>query len=269
MSIECGSRSAYLVTYSQVDKSKCESKEVFARMVGEEFKDCSVERWASCEEPHEETGGSHYHLALKLDRVKRWKAVRQRLEAKYQFCVNFSDHHSNYYSAFQYVCKQDKNIAQSIEHPVYVGSPKTSKASKFRKSTGGVEDASASGPSTSKKSRRIDIVDVYDQVVKKGIKNDLHFCALAKAELEDGKRDFANFVLSKTEKSRNEILKTAWKINGSTKTLLREKQTLLELLEEASKSKCVCKDRWTRAAYDILNSNGICKLEFVFTIKNI
>ena len=37
-----GCRSIYLVTYSQADDEKVESKEDFAAIVAEEFKDCEV-----------------------------------------------------------------------------------------------------------------------------------------------------------------------------------------------------------------------------------
>ena len=74
-------RSLFLVTYSQVDKVLCKDKEDFARLVTEEFKDCVVEQWACSEDKHKD-GGSHYHLCIKLDIIKRWKLVRQRIQAQ-------------------------------------------------------------------------------------------------------------------------------------------------------------------------------------------
>ena len=67
----------------------------FAHVIIDEFKDYNVLQWVSCEQDHKD-GGIHYHYAIKLDRVKRWKAVRQNLQDKYIICVNFSDHHDNY-----------------------------------------------------------------------------------------------------------------------------------------------------------------------------
>ena len=94
-----GCRSVYLVTYSQADKDKVEGKQEFAAMVTEEFQDCQVLQWVCCKENHED-GGEHYHLAVKLDRVKRWKMVRHRIAEKYGINVHFSGRHNNYYSAY-------------------------------------------------------------------------------------------------------------------------------------------------------------------------
>ena len=85
------------------------------------------------EENHLDGLSTHYHLALKLDRVKRWKAVRKSLEVKYGICVNFSDHHSNYFTAFKYVTKEYPEYITSPNHPTYLSSPITKYASMSRK----------------------------------------------------------------------------------------------------------------------------------------
>ena len=66
--------------------------------------------------------------------------VRERIQQKYGVCVNFSDNHSNYYSAYQYVIK-DGDFTLSDEHPSYVNSPQTNKASKKRLSSSSREVA--------------------------------------------------------------------------------------------------------------------------------
>ena len=65
----------FLVTYSQVDYVLCKNKEDFARLMTKEFKESVVEQWACSEEKHKD-GGSHYHLCIKLHRIKRWKLLR-------------------------------------------------------------------------------------------------------------------------------------------------------------------------------------------------
>ena len=111
----------------------CKDKENLVCLVTEEFKDCVVGQWACSEEKYKD-GGSHYHLCIKLDRIKRWKLVRQHIQAKYNICVNFSDHHTNYYCASKYICREDNCIVKSKNHKIYAGSPQTSKASRARKS---------------------------------------------------------------------------------------------------------------------------------------
>ena len=266
MTSECGSRSVYLVTYSQVDKNKVETKEEFSNMVREEFKGCRVERWACCEEDHE-TEGTHYHLAIKLDRVKRWKMVRQSIQDKYDICVNFSDHHSNYYSAYNYVTKQG-NFAQSPHHPDYVGSPQTSAASHSRKREP-TDGAGADGAGPSSKRRSIDFVHIYDAVITSNIKNDDDLCNLARREMADGKRDFANFILRKNEKSRADLLKTAWKIHTSEEVTSRANKTRLQILSEAQQTDCSCQSPqlWRQRASEVLKFNDIDEGEFTHAVK--
>lgn len=263
--MDCGSRSVYLVTYSQVDKEKVESKEEFATMVVEEFKDCNVIQWICAEEKHQESG-THYHLAIKLDRVKRWKAVRQRLEEKYKVCVNFSDHHNNYYTAYKYV-KKDGDFITSENHTEYIGSPKTSKASNCRK-RGLNEFKDAPKVAAKRTTAKIDIVDLYQTVVKQNIKSDLQLCALARQEIQDGKQNFANFILRKTEKSRKEIIKTAWKIHNSAEILAREDKNRLEILYDHAEKECTCvvKGEWKTSATEILQNNGIDQSVFTSAI---
>ena len=50
--------------------------------------------------------------------------------------------------------------------------------------------------------KKIDILAIYDVIIRNNIKSDLQLCALAQAEIDDGKHDFAIFVLKKNwEKS--------------------------------------------------------------------
>ena len=159
MSSTGNGRSVFLVTYSQVDKVLCKDKEDFAPLVTEEFKDCVVEQWACSEEKHKD-GRSRYHLCIKLDRIKRWKLVRQRIQAKYNICVNFSDHHTNYYNAYKYVCKEDNCVLKSKNHKIYADSPQTSKASRARKSADS-DKISQVG----QKMKKLDILAIYDVII--------------------------------------------------------------------------------------------------------
>jgi len=259
-------RSVFLVTYSQVDRELCEDKEEFAKLVTGEFKDCKIEQWVCAEEKHND-GGSHFHLALKLDRIKRWKQVRTRIQERYKICVNFSEHHSNYYNAYTYVCKEDKNVLRSANHKVYSGgSPQTSKASRARLSLG--KNVREQSPAAAcGKFKRLDVIDVYDVIVSKNIRTDLELCGLAQAELEDGKKDMANFLLKKSEKNRNEILKTAWKMQNAKSRIERLNKGRMEILDEISHSQCVCEGQWLQSANEILSLNDISKRQFVQAVK--
>ena len=95
----------------------------------------------------------------------------------------------------------------------------------------------------------------------------MQLCALAQAEIDDGKHDFTIFVLKKTEKNRNEIIKTAWKMQSGKARIQRMNKTRLDILEEHSHKECVCLGEWLRSANKILEFNDILKREFARAIR--
>jgi len=60
-----------------------------------------VSHWACCREEHAD-GNPHYHCAIKLTGVKKWVAVKQRIQKDYGISINFSDSHDYYLSAYRY-----------------------------------------------------------------------------------------------------------------------------------------------------------------------
>ena len=88
-------RSVYLVTYSKADEDV--SRQSFADVVVGSF--------------------DHYHLAIKLDRQKRWLRIRNKLAQKHGINVKFSNGHLFYYDAWQYVTKEDSEFLESENHP--------------------------------------------------------------------------------------------------------------------------------------------------------
>ena len=67
-------RQVYLITYSQVDLHKFPDRNSIVQAVLRSFdsSNTNVEHWFCCEEVHESTGGHQYHMAVKLQRCKRW-----------------------------------------------------------------------------------------------------------------------------------------------------------------------------------------------------
>ena len=85
--------------------------------------------WVCSRESHG-NGGFHYHMALKLDRCRRWLCSKKYLKEQHSISVHFSDLHYNYYSAWKYVTKEDEHVLESNGHPNLWNSkaPKTSTA---------------------------------------------------------------------------------------------------------------------------------------------
>ena len=63
-------RSVYLITYSNADLDKIKTREEFAELWTNAFGEDIVKQWACCCEKHKENDKVHFHLALKLKRVR-------------------------------------------------------------------------------------------------------------------------------------------------------------------------------------------------------
>ena len=67
-------------------------------------------------------------MAILLDKITWWCRVRKYLQNIYGITVNFSGH-GGYYSAYQYVRKEDENVLYSDGHPDTIVKPRTQVAS--------------------------------------------------------------------------------------------------------------------------------------------
>ena len=89
-------RRTYLVTYSQADIRKFPTRKGFGKCIKKHFNSGSgkvkVQHWACAKEKHQ-NGGIHYHVALKLIDLRRWRSVKEIISLKEGIVVNFSDNH--------------------------------------------------------------------------------------------------------------------------------------------------------------------------------
>ena len=99
-------RSVYLITYSNADLEKIDSREQFAELWVNAFGTEMVKQWACCCEKHQEEENVHFHLALKLKRVRRWKMVKEKVSRETGIVCHLQEFHTNYYDAFKYVKKR-------------------------------------------------------------------------------------------------------------------------------------------------------------------
>ena len=93
-------RSVYLITFSQCDSSQL-SRLQFAEVIVEAWHTCSrskiIQSVVSLEA--HENSDNHFHMAVKLSFPARWLKVRKFVDNKYGIKLNFSDSHTNYYTA--------------------------------------------------------------------------------------------------------------------------------------------------------------------------
>ena len=114
-------RRNFLLTHSSADMKKFPTRESFSNAVVHCFDEdsCKVEvcYWAWAREPHPNTSGFHYHMAIKMIDPKRWNLVKRKLQENHGTVVNFSTSHDQYYYAFRYIIKEDQEYVKSANHP--------------------------------------------------------------------------------------------------------------------------------------------------------
>ena len=260
-------RSTNLITYSRADLDKVSSREEFADIWVKAFGLDLVKQWACCCEKHKESDEVHFHLAIKLNRVKRWKMVRDQVIRESGIVCHFQEFHTNYYDAFKYIKKEDCDFIMSDGHPNLENSPQTKKASAKtakRNLIFSAADLRTQQPKQKKsKIEKLDIVKVYDIIINNNLHTEQDLFLLAHSQKAEGKTDLLDFILRMSEKRRSELLRTAWKVDGAAGKNKRQQKTAMEILtEHRISSKCVCNGDYAKCATEILTENNIDIIEF-------
>ena len=220
-------RSVYIITYSQENLEIVNSREKFVEIVLEAFAQGSststtnpITRWCCCQEHHQD-GNIHYHMAIKLQKQRRWHSPRNYIDHAYNIQVNFSDHHANYYQAWLYCTKSDDNAIFSIGHPDLSNPPRTNVASGKRRAKGGNADE---GPPASKQPR-LDALQFSDLILRNNIKSETELLRFAHAQKAEGKTDVCLYLLNNKLKCST-IITTTWGMEEAAKTLERQKKVI-------------------------------------------
>ena len=134
-------------------------------------------QWVVSLESHH-NGGSHFHMAIKLSTTPRWRAIRRFVDNKHSFKINVSESHTNYYTAYEYVTKEDPNFVLSPGHPdlANTSTPNTTNATRRRQSKAAAKVTKSKGK---KKGKRLAVYDVVRIIQTKKIQTRLQLMALA------------------------------------------------------------------------------------------
>ena len=271
-------RRTYLITYSQADREKIPTREYFGSVIEKHFNEgtskAKVQFWACCLEDHKD-GGQHYHLSLKLSAPKKWKQVKERIASEQGIMVHFSDKHDHYIAAYRYVCKCDKDVFHSPNHPDLrnAKSPKTKKPTKaYRESRKRKAESSGEQPASNaqRKVRRLSNDDVARIIVRNDIKREKELFALAKMRKNEGESDLSNFILAKSSRSISELMVNTWKLENANSEIEREKSARIDLVREKLKQPCAtgCDNKlWLACAVEVLTKNGIQQAAFAAIIR--
>ena len=282
-------RQIYLITYSMVDTARFPTRSSFAEAVVQSFADtpAKVLQWCCCLEQHVQSG-VHFHMAMKLDKNQRWLPSKRYLLERCGISVHFSDTHENYFSAWKYVTKEDRDYIQSDGHPDLTSAtaPRTTKASSTKRttamekrekgalSTDNCEALSDAQTSTRKKTtgkkrankkiakskkKRMTSYELSEIILAKNIKSRTELLALAREQKVEGKTDIAEFIVNRGAKVVADVLATTWELENSKDNLERQRKSRIQLLKEAREGECVqnCSGQWLISAKEVLQGNGV------------
>ena len=268
-------RSVYLITYSKANVEIIASRESFAVVVLDSFQNADptsktrVAQWVCSQERHQ-NGEIHYHMAVKLDRNRRWLTVRNYADKKHGVKLNFSSTHANYFSAWKYTTKDDKEYFESEGHPDLKNAPQTQEASRAR-----IAEIGGNEKRGKKRKRerhpRLTIYEVSQVAVQKGIKSRLELLSLANQQKKEGKTDLAEFIANRGYKAVEEALRVGWEMEKAPAKLERNQKTRMEILQEFLQEECVstCNKKWLTIAKDILQRNSIPEADFTEAVRNL
>ena len=189
--------------------------------------------------------------------------------------VHFSDKHDQYIAACRYLCKRDKDVFHSPNHPDLrnAKSSKTKKSTKaYRESRKRKAESSSQQPAsnTQRKARRLSNDDVASIIVRNDIKREKELFALSKMRRNEGESDWSNFILAKSSRSISELMANTWKLENTSSELEREKSPRIDLVGEELKQPCAtgCNNKlWLECAMEVLTKNGIQQAAFAAMIR--
>ena len=98
-----------------------------------------------------------------------------------------------------------------------------------------------------------------------------HLLAIANEKNEEGKKDLAQFVLSRSSRSLDELIDQTWKMKEASKIVRRKNQSRMEIIREASAANCTegCKGQWLQCAKEVLMNNKIHPVVYATAIKQL
>ena len=111
----------------------------------------------------------------------------------------------------------------------------------------------------SKKIRKLLNIEVFEFIVKNGIKDETALLAIAHEQSLEGEKDLANFVLCRSSKSLNELIQKTWKMREASVTLERKKRCRMDIIRVAGAGQRVqgCEEMWLKCAEEILYNHKV------------
>jgi hypothetical protein len=182
------------------------------------------------------------------------------LESENGIKVNFSSKHGTYYSAYQYVTKEDEHFQVSDGHPLLSSPPATEAATMAKKGTKKQGKSQRQG----RKRERYTTFDVVELIRESKIKNRLELINLAVKQQNEGKTVLAEFMANRGTRIVQEALDLAREFDEAPKKLARMQKSRVQLLKEAYSGECAvdCGGKWLECGLNLLERNEIRSSSF-------
>ena len=168
--------------------------------------------------------------------------------------VNFSGH-GGYYSAYQYVAKEDDSVLYCYGHPERSVRPETQAAS------------SASVAKRGKDRKKLSKIDVADIVTKRKLNPRIELLQHANVLRKRGNGPLYQLCIERSTKTLVDFIGTVWDAENADNILKRKAMDRMESLSKALESPCECDREWIQCAVSILEWNNIDHEDFPCAVK--
>jgi hypothetical protein len=268
-------RRVYLVTYSKADFGIFPERSDFGKAVAEAFNSgmskVKTYHYAVCKEKHQD-GSYHYHCAIKLTGPKRWLGAKHHLNENHGVVVHFSDNHDSYYSAYQYICKEDANVFHSEDHPNLMEAPATEhciKATRNKKKRKSADAAANKENSAPPKPKKLTPYQVSKYLVEHEIKDRTSLLADAKTQEKEGKLDLINFCLN--YQNLDVLIENTWELEAAPSKTRKEEIPRMDVIRNNALKECSsnCDGLWLQLAEEVLLQNNVKVQEFAKAMRDL
>ena len=134
-----------------------------------------------------------------------------------------------------------------------------------------ISEASSSSKVSNTKSKHLFNLDVSDFIVQNNIKTQTQLLATANIQKEEGKKNLASFVFSRTSKSLDELTSQTWKMQNSQITLQRQRKFRMDIIHKLSLGSCTekCNSSWLKYAEEVLTNNKLHPVVFGTALREL
>ena len=100
--------------------------------------------------------------------------------------------------------------------------------------------------------------------MSKNVKTDTELFVQASIQKEAGKKELANFVMSRSSKTLQDLITSSWEMNGAVEELRQHSVPRMETIRQTANTECVqhCERTWLQSAIEVLTNNQINPVVF-------